>query len=407
MSAMSEVEQQPLPEGWRWVKLREVAEVRPGQSPPGASYNSMGVGEPFHQGKTEFGAKYIGAATKWTTEPRRFADAGEIVMSVRAPVGPVNLIKERIAIGRGLGAIKPIRGELMTMFAFYYLRLTEPTITGNTGSVFASINKREIESINIPLPPLTEQQRIVRVLDEKLALVEQAKQAAEAQLEATNACRTAYLREGIPYTDGDELPTDWRWVKLGTNGIFRVESGGTPKSNVKEYWNGSVPWITLADLPAGDFITQIVSTNRTISDHGLNHSAATMLPAGSIVVSSRATIGRIGINRIPLSTNQGFKNVVIEDSTEATAEYVAYALTLLVPQMEELGSGSTYKEIVKSKFRELTIPLPPLAEQQRIVRVLDDKLALVEQAKRTAEAQLEATNALSGAYLREAFAGEL
>ena len=197
------------------------------------------------------------------------------------------------------------------------------------------------------------------------------------------------------------LPNGWRLVKLGEKGLFRVESGGTPKSGIREYWNGGVSWITLVDLPDSDIITEITSTNRTISETGLKNSAAILLPANSVVVSSRATIGRIGINRIPLATNQGFKNIVIEDTTQAIPEYVALALTELVPAMQTQASGSTYKEIIKSRFSQLQIPLPPLAEQERIVRILDEKLAVIDKAKQAAETQLEATNALPQAYLRE------
>ena len=169
----------------------------------------------------------------------------------------------------------------------------------------------------------------------------------------------------------------WPMVALGDD-LFLVESGGTPKSGVEKYWNSGVPWITLADLPPDDFITEITGTKRTISEDGLRNSSAKMLPANSVVVSSRATIGRIGINRIPLATNQGFKNVVIKDSSRAIPEYVALALTKLVPVMEVQASGATYKEIIKSRFMELCIPLPPFDEQKAIVAELQTEQALVD-----------------------------
>ena len=194
-----------------------------------------------------------------------------------------------------------------------------------------------------------------------------------------------YNLSGERYRESDARQSNWPLVSLGEQGVFSVESGGTPKSGVKEYWNGGVPWITLVDLPAGDFITEITDTQRTISEKGLRNSAAKMLPANSVVVSSRATIGRIGINRIPLATNQGFKNVVIKDINRAIPEYVALALTKLVPTMQAQASGSTYKEIIKSRFSELRIPLPPLGVQREIVaeiegyqRVIDGARAVVE-----------------------------
>ena len=174
-------------------------------------------------------------------------------------------------------------------------------------------------------------------------------------------------------------------VELGANGLFEVVSGGTPKSSVKEYWDGGVPWITLVDLPAEDTITEIMTTVRTISEEGLRTSAARIIPANSVVVSSRATIGRIGINRLPLSTNQGFKNVVIKDSERAIPEYVAVALTELVPEMEANASGSTYKEIIKSRFSRLRIPLPPLSDQHALVAEVQAEREMVEGNRRLIE----------------------
>ncbi len=197
------------------------------------------------------------------------------------------------------------------------------------------------------------------------------------------------------------LPNGWKWVKLGQKGVFRVVSGGTPKSGVQEYWDGEVPWITLVDLPQDNFITEITNTHRTISDEGLQNSSAKLIPADSIVVSSRATIGRIGINRVPLATNQGFKNIVIEDESQAIPEYVAFALTKIVPVMLAQASGSTYKEITKTRFSELQIPLPPLEEQKRLTAVLDERMAMVESARKAAHEMIDAVDSLKNAILRE------
>ena len=170
-------------------------------------------------------------------------------------------------------------------------------------------------------------------------------------------------------------------VKLGEPGLFEIVSGGTPKSGESEYWDGGIPWITLTDLPAGNFISEIETTERTISDAGLAHSAAKIIPANSVVVSSRATIGRVGINRIPLATNQGFKNIVIEDTGRAIAKYVALAVTRLVPEMQEKASGATFPEITKTKFAELEIPLPPLEVQCELVAEIESYQRVIDGAR--------------------------
>ena len=190
-----------------------------------------------------------------------------------------------------------------------------------------------------------------------------------------------YNLNGERYREGAASNHSFPLIALGEESLFRVESGGTPKSDVEEYWGGGIQWATLVDLPAIDFISEISSTKRTITEKGLRESSAKMIPANSVVVSTRATIGRIAINRVPIATNQGFKNVVIQDSARALPEYVALALTQLVPQMQAWATGGTFAEISKSKFCELQIPLPPLAVQQEIVAEIEGYQNEIERLK--------------------------
>ncbi|MHB8425500.1 MAG: N-6 DNA methylase [Gammaproteobacteria bacterium] len=203
-----------------------------------------------------------------------------------------------------------------------------------------------------------------------------------------------YNLSGERYREGAASNHSFSLASLGDESLFRVESGGTPKSNVEAYWGGGIPWATLVDLPASDFITQITSTQRTISEKGLRESSAKMIPANSVIVSTRATIGRIAINRIPIATNQGFKNVVIEDATRAVPEYVAFALTKLVPTMQAWATGGTFAEISKSKFCELEIPLPPLEMQKEIVAEIESyqkAIAQLEAAIEDEKRKIQAT----------------
>jgi type I restriction enzyme M protein len=171
-------------------------------------------------------------------------------------------------------------------------------------------------------------------------------------------------------------------VSLGNKDYFEVISGGTPKSKEDSYWNGEVNWITLVDLPASNFITKMHSSKRTITELGLKNSSAKMLPVNSVIVSTRATIGRVGINCTPLSTNQGFKNIVIKDKSRVSSKYLAYTLTGLKNQMIEMASGGTFKEISKTNFEKLKIPLPPLEKQQEIVDEIEQYQKVIDGASR-------------------------
>jgi type I restriction enzyme M protein len=223
----------------------------------------------------------------------------------------------------------------------------------------AGINVKSLSEFEIPLPPLEVQKEIVAEIEGYQKVINGARAVLDN------------YRPHIP------INPDWPMVELGDSGLFKIESGGTPKSGVAEYWGGPIAWATLVDLPASDFVTEIRSTQRTITERGLSESSAKLVPENSVIVSTRATIGRIGINRVPIATNQGFKNVIIEDMTRAVPEYVAFALTNLVPRMEAWATGGTFKELSKSKFSELEIPLPRLATQQAIVAEIEAEQALV------------------------------
>ena len=186
---------------------------------------------------------------------------------------------------------------------------------------------------------------------------------------------------GERYTFDAAIETHFPMVALGDPAVFHMESGGTPKSTEETYWNGGIHWATLVDLPQTDFITQITRTERTISEAGLSNSSAKVLPIGTVVVSSRATIGRVGIARIPLATNQGFKNIIIRDGTRALPEFIAYMMKRLAPRMESLATGGTFKEISKSTIASLEIPLPPLAIQQEIVAEIEAHQDHIEKLK--------------------------
>ena len=149
---------------WQTKKLGEVCDVIAGQSPEGKFYNKKEKGLSFYQGKKEFGEKFIGEPTTWTTKITKEALAGDILMSVRAPVGPINFATQKICIGRGLAVIRAGR-NVNKDFLFYNLLSKQKNIVGNTGAVFASINKNDIGNLALFLPPLPEQKDVVKKID--------------------------------------------------------------------------------------------------------------------------------------------------------------------------------------------------------------------------------------------------
>ena len=192
---------------------------------------------------------------------------------------------------------------------------------------------------------------------------------------------TEYTLIGERYKEKETHTNKYPLVSLGNKELFRIESGGTPDTKKPEYWNGEIAWTTLTDLPAKDFVTFLADTERHITEAGLSSSSAKVLPPETILVSSRATIGRIALTQQPTSTNQGFKNIVVIDKNRVSPKYIAYVATSLVPHMVELASGGIFKEISKKNFSTLQIPLPPISIQHELTKEIDEYLRIIDGAR--------------------------
>ena len=162
------------------------------------------------------------------------------------------------------------------------------------------------------------------------------------------------------------IPEDWEVKRLGEVG--EVFSGGTPNTEIQEYWNGNIDWCTPTDITLLNGAVYIERTALKITDLGLKSSSAVLLPPNSIIVCTRATIGNAAISLHQIATNQGFKNIVPNENIDTLFLY--YTIVNNKIRLIRLGNGSTFLEVSKSDFENLTIPVPPLPEQQRIVSVL-------------------------------------
>ena len=383
--------------GWERKKIGDVCKVISGQSPSGRYYNQEATGIPFYQGKKEFTERILGQPTNWTTSITKEAIAGDIVMSVRAPVGPVNEVNERICIGRGLAAIRS-GDEIKKDFLWYFLLSIQSEIEGKDGAVFASINRQQIESIELVLPPLEEQQRIIEKLDEVFAGLDEARSNVAANIEDCKELFQSVLHENLK--DGEKK--GWKERQLGD--VAKIVNGGTPKSNVSEFWHGSVQWLTPKDMGKMDG-DSIGETPRTITEGGLMQSSARLIPPNSVIMSTRAPIGHLAINTVAMAFNQGCRGLVPSSSLDA--RYLFYFLKLKRNDLEKMGKGTTFRELPRVALQTFKMPLPSIEEQQRIVEKLDAMRSQIDQLRQEYTAQLADIDELRQSVLQKAFAGEL
>ncbi len=162
-------------------------------------------------------------------------------------------------------------------------------------------------------------------------------------------------------------PSDWEISELGS--IGKVSSGGTPDTTNEIFWNGNINWCTPTDITKLNGSKYIGETVVKISDAGLKNSSATLLPKGSVIVCTRATIGKAAISVEEISTNQGFKNIIPNDK-KVDLEFLYYSIINSEHELLRLGNGSTFLEVPKSDFEKFKIPLPPIPEQKAIAQVL-------------------------------------
>lgn len=254
--------------------------------------------------------------------------------------------------------------KILPEFLYYIVSseyYKEKVLSLAIGGAQPNISAKQLESIEIPLPPLDKQREIIKKLNEKRELVYEAKSLIEKVERERERGNTQEIF--------DEL--DCEWIELDQ--VSKIESGGTPSTSNNEYWdNGTINWATIVDIKNFN----VFSTERKITEIGLKNSSAKELPISTVLFSSRATIGEVGIARIPLATNQGFKNFIC-DKSKLIPEYLAYFLMVFKKDINKLASGATYKEISKSSIAKYKLPLPDIATQKEIVDFFESKRMLI------------------------------
>lgn len=168
------------------------------------------------------------------------------------------------------------------------------------------------------------------------------------------------------------------WTRNELTKYCDVVGGGTPDRSVKEYWNGDIPWISPTEVTSNT--TRFVSrTREKITQLGLERSSAKLHPSGSLLMTSRASIGYVAMNTVPMATNQGFQTLRCKQGT--LAEYLYYYIDSIRPELERISAGSTFSEIPSSSVKKLEITLPPLPEQQKIATILSSVDDVIEKTR--------------------------
>ena len=470
--ALVPVDEQPykLPDSWVWVRLGDIGKITSGGTPTSNEKSYYGGDiiwiTPADMSKQQSSPWFSNSSKKITNlglqkSSAQLIEGNSVVYSSRAPIGYVNIVKDKFTTSQGCKSVTPIKNSLMYIY-YVLIERTEDIKYRASGTTFKEISALEFGKTLVPLPPLNEQKRIVEKLDflfektkrakeiieeikvdienRKISILDRAfkgtltskwrndnktsdvkellktindekikkweEDCLQAEKDGNKKPKKPIIKEVkdmiVPVDEQPyKLPDSWVWVRLGD--IGKITSGGTPTSNEKSYYGGDIIWITPADMSKQQSSPWFSNSSKKITNLGLQKSSAQLIEGNSVVYSSRAPIGYVNIVKDKFTTSQGCKSVT---PIKNSLMYIYYVLIERTEDIKYRASGTTFKEISALEFGKTLVPLPPLEEQQEIVRVLDEVLENENKVKELLELE-ERIEILEKSILHKAFKGEL
>ena len=393
-----------LPEGWVWCRLKEITtELKYGTSEKSSLEGKIPV------------LRMGNITTNGTIDYSNivFSSNEEDIKEFLLTKG--NLVFNRTNSSDLVGKTAIYRGEIPAIFAGYLIKIAllkvnpEYTNLVMNSSYYrkwcysvksdavnqSNINAEKLSNLLISLPPLAEQHRIAQKVEQLLAIVDTIEQLQEQLKSDVKQAKNQVLSDAIagklthqdpndepaeallkrigkttatdtPY---EKLPKGWAWCRLGD--CFEWGSGGTPKSAIKEYYDGDIPWLVIGDLND----SYINSSERTITKLGLQNSSAKLVPKGTLLIAMYGSIGKLGIANRELATNQA---IAFALENEINMKYLFYYLLSIRSDLNRLGKGATQLNISQTVLKSYPFPLPPLAEQHRIVEKIESYFSFLD-----------------------------
>ncbi len=367
-----------------WMKgtLGEIADLVMGQSPTGETCNETGHGVPLLNGPTEFGGNHP-RPVQFTTDPRKFAEPGDLLFCVRgSTTGRMNWADQRYAIGRGLAAIRAKKGKEYRHFvrAVIDANLTR-LLASATGSTFPNVSRDQLQEIVCAVPPLAEQKAIAAVLgalDDKIELNRRMNATLEAMARALfqswfvdfdpvrakldgrppaalDPATAALFPDSFQDSEAGHIPKGWTIQPVGE--VVDCVGGGTPSTAEPKYWeDGTHHWTTPKDFSSLQ-APILLDTDRKLTDAGIAKISSGLLPAGTLLLSSRAPVGYLAIAAMPVAINQGF--IAMKCNERASNFFMLNWCQTNMAEIESRATGTTFAEISKQNFRPIRVVLPP------------------------------------------------
>ncbi len=349
--------------------LTEYCTLNMGQSPDSKTYNTQGNGLPFYQGNADFGETHP-ITRVWCSAPVKVAEEGDILISVRAPIGAMNMAVERCCIGRGLAALTPIRNKCSKQFLYYALQSkVDSLIAQGTGSTFKAISKKVLEATRIPAYSTIEQEQIA----ETIGHVDSTIAARRKQLALLDQLSKSRFIELF-----GSMHESKRYPCVPVKNLAEVISGGTPSRKNSTYWDeGTIPWVKTTELK-NNLITEV---EEYITEAGLAESSAKLVPAGTVLVAmygQEKTRGMTAYLGIEASTNQACACILPSEKIDSM--FLWKYLELSYEKLRSLAQGAGQHNLNGNMIKDFPVLIPPIDMQKSyvsfVIQVDKSKLAV-------------------------------
>lgn len=417
-----------IPESWTWVRVGNIGSWSAGATPPRTQSEYYGGNIPWLK-TGDLNDGYVWDVPETITEMAlektsvRLNPIGSVLMAMYgATIGRLGILQIEATTNQACCACIPYIG-MCNKYLFYFLMANRHVfVKMGEGGAQPNISKEKIVNSVIPLPPLAEQKRIVAKIEELLPYVDRYEKAwikledlnkrfpidmqksilqyaiqgklveqrpeegtAEELFQQMQAEKNKLIKEGKikkekPLTDITDnvipfdIPDSWKWIRVGNVGSW--SAGATPPRTNPAYYGGSIPWLKTGDLNDG-FIKEV---SEYITDLALEKTSVRLNPIGSVLMAMYgATIGKLGILEIPVTTNQACCACITY--TGMNNKYLFYYLMSMRQSYIEMAEGGAQPNISKEKIVNSLLPLPPTEEQHRIVTKIEELLPLCERLK--------------------------
>ena len=384
-------------------KLKECCTIIAGQSPESKYYNSNGDGLPFFQGKADFGELYPSIRV-YCSQPTKIAEKDDILLSVRAPVGPTNLAPCKVCIGRGLTAIRPSE-VLLTRYVLLFFRYFEAQLASKgTGTTFKAITQDVVKNLEIPIPPLPEQERIVARIEELFSQLDAGVETLKKTKAEIVLYRQAVFSSVIGKYDG---------VSKKLSDIAVTVDGDRGKNYPKKAeltQTGDCLFLTAANVKPYGWSFE---DNTFISKEKDSILHGGRLQKNDVVITTRGTLGNVAIydESVPFDTVRINSCMLIIRVTDESVSPYYLAQYLMSPmfkyQIAKLKSGTAQPQIPANILREIPLKIPSSNDQNAIIGELTGKFSVCDSIEQTVDTALQQAEAMRQSILKDAFEGAL